>query len=70
MSNQSKPDDSNYATKAKILWDGMDKNEKAVVRFGMFPHQKMMDSEKEGYNGQQLAVALIQCAKADGGMRA
>jgi PRTRC genetic system protein C len=56
--------------KAQEIWDGMDKNEKAGVRFGMFPYEKMMAAEKLGYKGKDLAVALMDCAKADGGMRA
>jgi len=61
--------DAMYASKAQTLWAEMDQNEKAVVRFGMFPHDKMLEAEKDGFNGQQLAVALMNCAKADGGMR-
>lgn len=68
--NQCNPDASMHAAKAQSLWDGMDDNEKTVVRFSMFPHEKMMASEQEDYNGQQLAVALMACAKSDGGMRA
>ena len=59
-----------HATKAQVLWNEMNVNEKTVVRFGMFPVEKMSAAEQEGYNSQQLAVALMTCAKADGGMRA
>jgi hypothetical protein len=54
--------------KAQSLWVTMDDNEKTLVRFGMLPFDKMAVAEQEGYDGQQLAVALMQCAKADGGM--
>lgn len=48
----------------------MDKNEQTGVRFGMFPAGKMQEAEAEGYNGKDLAVALMDCATNDGGMRA
>lgn len=67
---QAHPDDAMHTTKAQTLWAEMNEDEKAVVRFGMLPHDKMIEAEKEGFKGQQLAVALMKCAKADGGMRA
>lgn len=67
---QQHQDVAMYVSKAQTLWAEMNENEKAVVRFGMFPHDKMIEAEKEGFKGQQLAVALMNCAKADGGMRA
>ena len=54
--------------KARVIWEAMDDNERTGVRIGMFPYGKMMDAEKEGYNGKDLAVALMDCAKNDGGM--
>lgn len=56
--------------KAREIWNGMDKNERTGVRFGMFPFGKMTAAEKEGFDGHLLAVVLMDCAKADGGMRA
>lgn len=56
--------------KAVELWTSFDKNQRAGVRFGMFPYAIMHAAELEGYNGRDLAVALCDCAKADGGMRA
>lgn len=56
--------------KAATLWAAMDKNERCGVRFGMFPAVKMREAEKEGFDGRALCVALCDCAKADGGMRA
>ncbi len=58
----------NYEAKAASIWLAMDKNEKAGVRFGMFPHSKMKEAETEGYDGRLLAVALMDQAKANGGM--
>jgi PRTRC genetic system protein C len=56
--------------KAIEMWKAMDKNEQAGVRFGMFPYQKMMDAKKAGFEERKLCVALMQCAKDNGGMRA
>lgn len=58
------------AQKAQTTWDGMDKNEKAGVRFGMFPAGKMEAAQKEGFDGHALACALMDVASKDGGMRA
>ena len=44
-------------------------NEKNAVRFGLFPREKMAAAEKEGYDGHELAIALMDCATKDGGMR-
>ena len=59
-----------YKQKASEVWQGMNKNEKTGVRFGMFPHDKMMAAQAEGYDGHQLVCALMDQAQADGGMRA
>jgi hypothetical protein len=48
----------------------MDKSQMACVRIGMFPAEIMQAAEKGGFNGKDLCVALMDCAKADGGMRA
>lgn len=59
---------------AARLWLGFTADEKALVRFGMFPAQKMHEAEAElgaTRDGTRLlAVALMDCAKKDGGMRA
>ncbi len=54
--------------KAEGIWEKMDANERTGVRVGLFPYGKMTAAEKEGYNGKDLAVALMECAKNDGGM--
>jgi len=56
--------------KAQEIWGGMDENERTGVRFGMFPLGKMETAEKEGYNGKDLCVALMDVAKQNEGMRA
>lgn len=56
--------------KAQQLWDSFSQNEQAMVRFGMFP-VRIQEAEKDlGLAGPDpgLAVALMNCAKADGGM--
>ena len=64
--------------RAEIIWLTITENERAGVRFGMVPAEKMRIAEAEltaAYpEGQRdvtrlLAVALMDCAKADGGMR-
>jgi len=54
--------------KARDIWKTMDDNGKAIVRFGMFPSEIMKEAAAEGYDGRDLAVALMDCAEADGGM--
>lgn len=63
-------DRTKTSQKAKVIWDGMDKNEQTGIRFGLFPHGKMQEAEKEGYSGRDLAVALMDIASNNGGMRA
>lgn len=58
------------AAKATELWQTFTKNEKNLVRFGMFPAEHMRQAEAAGINGHALACSLMDCAKADGGMRA
>lgn len=54
--------------KAQELWDQFNESEQHGVRFGMFPAGPMTEAEKQGYDGRLLALALMNCAKADGGM--
>lgn len=56
--------------KAADMWAAFDKNQKTGVRFGMFPAKPMQDAAAEGYDGKELAVALMNQASANGGMRA
>ena len=57
-----------WSDKAKEIWADMTRNEQFGVRFGMFPLKRMEEAEKEGYRGKELAVALMQVAKENGGM--
>ncbi len=65
-----KMDQAAYTAKAAEMWEQFDKNERIGVRFGMFPAKKMQAAEKEGYGGKDLAVALMNVASSNGGMRA
>jgi len=66
------------AGKAGVLWTQFTENEKGMVRFGMFPATKMAVAERElleaGVDPRDvcrvLAVALMDEANKDGGMRA
>ena len=60
--------DETTQTYAQALWESMDDNQKAGVRIGLFPYEKMSAAEKAGFNGKDLCVALMNCAKQDGGM--
>lgn len=53
---------------AAELWQTFTKDEKTLVRFGMFPANKMPELDRDGT--RYLAVALMDCAKRDGGRRA
>lgn len=55
-------------SKAKDIWLAMDKNQRAGVRFGMFPAQVMQAAIAEGHDSRLLSVALMDCAERDGGM--
>lgn len=53
--------------KAALMWGSFTKDEKTLVRFGMFPADKMRQAEEAGFSGKDgvrlLAVALMDCAK-------
>jgi len=56
---------------AARLWASFTKDEQTLVRFGMFPAEKMHEAEMAigGRDATRLlAVALMDCAKGDGGM--
>lgn len=53
---------------AQRIWSGLDENQKACVRFGLLPAEVMQAEEYRHVDGQDLAVAVMQCAKQDGGM--
>lgn len=58
-----------HTAKAHAMWASMPKEEQTLVRFGMFPQARMTEAMNEGYDAKDLAVALMQVAKIDGGMR-
>ena len=61
-------DRAEAAQAASELWGGFDDNEKTGVRFGLFPAAKMQQEKYQHIEGRLLAVALMDCAKHDGGM--
>ena len=61
-------DQSEIKAKAAQMWLEMTKGEQTLVRFGMLPAVKMLKAQGEGFNGKDLAVALMDCAKYHGGM--
>lgn len=56
--------------KAQELWDSFNANERAGVRFGMFPAKPMREATDAGHDSRLLSVALMDCAKNNGGMKA
>jgi hypothetical protein len=60
--------DNTVKAKADQMWLAMSKGEQNLVRFGMLPAVPMLKAQGEGFNGKDLAVALMDCAKSHGGM--
>lgn len=62
------------ADAARKLWQSFTNDERSMVRYGMFPAEKIRKAEQDLVHVKDrtrlLAVALMDCAKADGGMRA
>ena len=54
--------------KARSIWSNMDDNERGLVKAGLFPHDKMVAAQAEGFNGRALAVALMQYANGAGAL--
>lgn len=55
---------------ARERWRTLSNNQRGMIRFGIFPAEVMNEGEARGLNGHALACALMDCATADGGMRA
>jgi hypothetical protein len=55
---------------ANSLWATMTANEKTGIRFGLFPANKMSEAGISGFEIKEICVALMACAKQNGGMRA
>ena len=64
------------AAEAAKAWTTFTKDEKTMIRFGIFPMEQMQALEAlfdylpSGDRGRLCAVALMDCAEKDGGMRA
>lgn len=54
--------------KAQEVWDAMDKNDRGIIRIGMIPIDAVRRLEAYG-DSRELMLALVDCAKNDGGMR-
>ena len=52
--------------KAELLWDAMDNTERAGMVYGMFPTNKMLLVEKQGFDCYSVYLALMDCAAKDG----
>jgi len=60
--------ESTVKAKAAQLWLGFSGPEKSLARFGLLPHDKLTEAMREGYSVRELSVAIMQCAKKNGGM--
>lgn len=70
-------EDRQFAAAAQTVWGRMTTDEKTLVRFGMFPIEidgllktEFSDLGELRESGRRWAVALMDCATKDGGMRA
>jgi hypothetical protein len=61
-------ENSTVKAKAAQMWLAFTESEKACVRLGMFPQKPMLEARQEGYTIQELSVAIMGCAKKNGGM--
>jgi len=55
--------------KAESLWDAMDNTERAGITYGMFPTNKMLLVEEQGFDCYSVYLALMDCAARDGAGR-
>jgi hypothetical protein len=53
-----------YARKAAALWQRFTPNERTLVGIGVFPAEAMNEAERDGYESQPLAVALMDRQRA------
>jgi len=54
---------------AAILWDRFTEDERNLVRFGLIPHWTVSEYPIDiTVDGLDLSLALMDCAKQDGGM--
>jgi hypothetical protein len=56
--------ESAHAAKAYAIWQEMSEDERNGVRYGIFPIDRMMRSQAEGYEAHELCVGLMDIAKA------
>jgi len=56
--------------KAKSLWDAMDNKKRAEIKYGMFPSNKMVLVEGQGFDCHSVYLALMDCAAKDKSMKA
>jgi hypothetical protein len=62
--------DEAIRVKAESLWDAMDNKERAGIKYGMFPTNKMVLVEEQGFDCYSVYLALMDCAEKDGSVKA
>ena len=65
MSNTEKP---LLAAKAQSVWSEMSASEQMAARFGLLPSRQLQAAQAEGYDLQELTLAIFAVAKSQGGM--
>ena len=53
---------------AQQLWDSFGEEKRNLIRIGMLPAGDMHSKASLEYDAKEFAVALMNCAKKDGGM--
>jgi hypothetical protein len=62
-------DDLAHAGRAYAIWQQMSEDERNGVSFGIYPSDRMVRSEAEGFGRRELCIALMRLARAEGGTR-
>jgi hypothetical protein len=70
MSRISRESRVEHQEKAAAIWSQLTASEKHGVRFGLFPNEKVLPTQNEGFDTHEICLALMTCAEKDGGMRA
>ena len=58
-------DEFAHARRAYAIWQEMGEDERNSVRFGIYPSDRMVRSEAQGFDRRGLCVALMNIAKAE-----
>jgi len=54
-----------HARRAYAIWQEMSEDERNSVCFGIYPSDRMVRSEAQGFDRRELCVALMNIAKSE-----